>query len=133
MNTEICSFCLNQKTCEMRARGGAQSSDELFNGVQQKIHGPLECFFVSCSEGRLKAILALRSARAHNQTGLIPFGSDHKPFKDFGDLQGRFVINIPESDLNDLGLRHGDVVMKAGDGILKISNLFENKPIQIDW
>lgn len=114
--------CPQLETCGMKDILGPKNVEQVFNTPREYLESFNGCFFYSCGNGQITAINALRKALREKQTGLIQFGTkDHKPHKNFGDLQGRFVMcRYPE-------YKDGTIVMTYNGEIIPLSLIRTSK------
>lgn len=114
-----CQDCYQEAVCGMVNQPFFLSGD-----INPTDAPPEACFFHCCRAGVLAAATNLRSAQKEDKFGLVPFGSDHKPFIENEIIQGRLVMSEESS-----GGRNGDVFVRTKKyGLVRLTNIFENKP-----
>lgn len=117
-----CAECYQYEPCQMVGKQVYASS--IFDGNDQAPASPAACFFHCCRDGVKSAKIELRQARHEGVSGILPFGTEHKPYIDREGFSGRFVARNAEH----LGLNNGDVVVRVKGDLVTVTNVFQCHP-----
>lgn len=120
--TYPCNQYYQQTVCEMN--GDPRYVGGILDGDQEIPLSPAACFFYCCGAGVKSALETIRRAKKDRSTGLLPFGSDHKPYISSSLLSGRLVAFRAEG----IDLQNGDVVIRSSGETTKLTNVFQYKP-----